>query len=132
MKIEVHKRNVKESIDVIEECIDKGVVDRQRTIGFHVSAACIDLLEIYLHQENLIDPGLILKHEWFKGKRRLQERLPFDFPRKMEIVQIISYIEEQRNILCYGKPQKEESIGYILQEFHTLKKIFKELGIDAE
>lgn len=57
MRIEDHKNNIRESIDVIEECIQKGTLtQRQRTIGFHCSAAGIDMLEVLLHKKNLIDP----------------------------------------------------------------------------
>jgi len=36
MKIEDHNRNIKESIEVINESIQKGLQERQRTIGFSV------------------------------------------------------------------------------------------------
>ena len=65
MKIESHKENLKESLAVIEESIIKGLVERQRTIGFHVSAASIDLLEILLHKHNLIDPGFTIKKSFY-------------------------------------------------------------------
>ena len=132
MKTETHLRNLKESLAVLEECIEKGLVDRQRTIGFSTSAACADMLEILLHEKNLIDPGFIINHEWLKSKNRIKEKFPFEFPMKKEILDLIFKIEEKRNILCYGKPQEVEVIQEILNNFNKLRKIFREVGIDAE
>ncbi|MBS3099408.1 hypothetical protein J4462_04300 [Candidatus Pacearchaeota archaeon] len=132
MKVEVHKRNLKESLAVLEECIEKGLIERQRTIGFSTSAACADMLEILLHEKNLIDPGFIINHEWLKSKNKIKEKFPFDFSKKEEILSLIYKIEEKRNILCYGKPQKEEEIREILNNFNKLRKIFLEVGVDAE
>lgn len=130
MRIESHKENLKESLLVIEESIIKGLIERQRTIGFHISAASADLLEILLHKDNLIDPGFIIKHEWLKSKNLIKEKFPFDFPKKQEILNLIYKIEEKRNTLCYGKPQKIEIIQEALDNFNKLKKLFKEIGIN--
>ena len=130
MKIESHKENLKESLAVIEESIIKGLVERQRTIGFHVSAASIDLLEILLHKHNLIDPGFTIKHEWLKSKNLIKEKFPFEFPKKQEILDLIYKTEEKRNTLCYGKSQKNELIQEVLENFNKLKNIFKEAGIN--
>ena len=51
---------------------------------------------------------------------------------KKEILDLIFKIEEKRNILCYGKPQEVEVIQEILNNFNKLRKIFREVGIDAE
>ena len=130
MKTEIHLKNLKESLEVIEESIEKGLVERQRTIGFNTSAACADMLEILLHKNSLIDPGFIIKHEWLKSKNKVSERFPFDFPKKKELLNIIFKIEEKRNVLCYGKPQPIEVIREILADFNTLKKKFREAGLD--
>jgi len=130
MKIERHLENLKESLAVIEESVIKGLVERQRTIGFHTSAASIDLLEILLHKNNLIDIGFIIKHEWLKSKNSIKEKFPFGFPKKEEILDLTYKIEEKRNVLCYGKPQKIEIIQEVLDNFNQLKKLFKEAGIN--
>ena len=130
MKIESHLKNLKESLEIINECIEKGLVERQRTIGFSASAACADMLEILLHKENLIDPGFIINHEWLKSKNRIKDKFPFDFPKKKEIFDLIFKIEEKRNTLCYGKPQEIEAIQQVVEDFNKLKKIFKEAGVN--
>lgn len=131
MNIESHQKSLKESLEVIEECIEKGLVERQRTIGFSASAACADMLEIFLHQQSLIDPGFIIKHEWLKSKNQIKEKLPFDFPKKEEILSCIQKVEEKRNLLCYGKPQPEETIRDILGQFNKVKNLFKEVGLNG-
>ncbi len=133
MKIEKHMKNLKESTDVLEECIKRGdLVGRQRTIGFHTSAASVDLLEIFLHQKNLIDPGVQLKHDWFGSKKKLESKIPFSFPKKTEIVELMAEIENKRNILCYGVPLEKETIKESILLFQKLRKIFEELGVKHE
>ena len=129
MKIENHIKRLNESIQLIQESIEKGIEERQRTIGFNTSAGSADLLEILLHKKSLIDPGFMLKHEWFKSKNILKEKLNFDFPKKDKIIDLMYKIEEKRNILCYGSPQKEEIIRETIDNFNKLKEIFKELGV---
>ena len=129
MKIPDHKERLRESLSLIEESIEKGLVERQRTIGFNASAAVTDMLEIFLHKNSLIDTGFIIKHEWLKSKRLIEDKFPFDFPRKKEILALILKIEEKRNILCYGKPQREETILEVLDNFNKVKEIFKGEGI---
>lgn len=130
MKIESHLKNLKESLEVIEESIEKGLVERQRNIGFNTSAASIDMLEILLHKKSLIDPGFIIKHEWLKSKNKMKEKFPFDFPKKKGIFGLISKIEEKRDSLCYGKPQKVEIIQEVINNFNKLKEKFREVGLD--
>lgn len=130
MKTESHAKNIKESLEVIEECIEKGLEARQRTLGFSVSAVNADLLEMLFHKLNLIDSGFVLKHEWLKSKNKIAEKLPFDFPKKEEILALMAEIEEKRNTLCYGSPQKIEVIRDVLEKFNHLRKIFKEVGVD--
>jgi len=108
MNIENHSRNLKESLELIDESIKIGIIKRQRTLGFNISVACADMVEILLHKKDLIDPGFLLKHEWFASERKFNEKVPFDFEGKKELIILISEIEKKRNTLCYRSPQKEE------------------------
>ena len=126
-----HYRQLRESLAVIEESIETGLLERQRNIGFNTSAACSDLLEILLHKLNLIDPGFVVKHEWFNSQNKLREKFPFDFQHKTKIFTLIAKIEGKRNQLCYGKPQKIEVIQEVLFAFNQLKEIFKEAGVNG-
>jgi hypothetical protein len=124
--------NVLESIREIRSAIISGLTHKQRTIGFHTSAASIDMLEIYLHKEGLLPEDSILKHDWFLSKYKIEEKLPFDFPRKNEILGLIREVESKRNNFCYGKRKSHEELSSIVEKFNDLKSIFEGLGISFE
>ncbi len=130
MKIESHYERLRESLDLINESIEKGIVERQRTIGFNTSAASADMLEIFLHNKNLIDPGFVIKHEWLKSKNKTSEKLSFEFPKKKEIINLMFKIEEKRNALCYGKLQEEKIVQEVINDFNKLKDILRKEGIN--
>ncbi|MBI2173057.1 MAG: hypothetical protein HYT73_02475 [Candidatus Aenigmarchaeota archaeon] len=130
MNIESHKRNLKESLESLKECVERGIEDRQRSIGFHTSAAMCDMLEMLLHKKSLIDPGASIKHDWFSSTRTTQEKLNFDFPNKKEILEIMVRIENKRNILCYGKRQSEKVIRSVIDDFNFFMLKIKEAGLD--
>ena len=132
MNIEKHLERLKESLQLIDESITRGVSQRQRTIGFNVSAASADMFEIFLHQEKLVDPGFIVKHEWFKSKHKKLEKFPFDFNGKEKILQLMTSVEEARDPLCYGTPKSEQHIQKVIEQFNQLKKLFKENGVNVE
>ncbi len=132
MKIEDHKKQLKESLEVLGESIEKGLLERQRNIGFNTSAASADLLEILLHKNDLIDPGFTVKHEWFNSPNKIKDKFPFDFPRKKEILALMEEIEQARNTLCYGKPQGIEVLIKITENFNRLKTIFQEVGVNEK
>ena len=130
MKIDDHLKNLKESLEVIEESIEKGLVKRQRNIGFNASAASVDMLEIFLHKKGVIDPGFIVKHEWFNSGKAMKDKFPFEFQNKEGVFSLISSIEEKRTSLCYGKPQKIEAIRGVINDLNRLKDSFREAGLD--
>lgn len=130
MNIDAHLKNLKESLEEIKAAIEIGIERRQRSIGFHTSVAACDMLEILLHKLNLIDPGFVIKHDWFDSERRIKEKINVDFPRKKEILNLIYKIETQRNLLCYGKPKDKETIKEVINLFNKLKEIFIEVGLN--
>ena len=132
MNIEKHMDRLRESIEVIDESITKDITRRQRTIGFSISAASADMFEILLHKNKLIDPGFIVKHEWFKSKNKVKDKFPFDFKDKEKILELMASIEERRDPLCYGTPKPESFIKETIIKFNELKKIFKDRGVEIE
>lgn len=132
MNINKHYERLNESLDVLNESIEKGITKRQRTIGFNCSAASADMLEIYLHKNNLIDPGFVIKHEWMKSKNKVNDKFPFDFEKKEEILDIMHEIEEKRNALCYGVPMEEDKVKSVILNFNKLKQIFDSMGVKIE
>lgn len=132
MNLENHLAGLREGIREIEDAIKRGLVKKQRTIGFHASAAATDIYEIILHKKNLISSGFIVKHEWFASKNKIRDKLPFDFPGKEEFIKLVSSIELERNKLCYGKPRDEREIQEVIDAFNRLKKKFVEMGFGNE
>ena len=132
MKIENHYLRLKENLDVLDDSIKIDIIKRQSTIGFCVSAASIHMIEILLHKNNLIDSSYIIKHEWFKSKHKIDDKINFEFPKKEEIIELLKDIQEKRNELCYGTPKKEEEIVDYIKKFNKLKEIFESLGVKNE
>ncbi|MBU0906836.1 MAG: hypothetical protein KKD18_01270 [Nanoarchaeota archaeon] len=87
------------------------------------------MLEVFLHKLNLLDPGAIIKHEWFSSSRKANEKISFDFLGKQEIFNLLVEIESRRNLLCYGRPQPIETIKETLKSFNKLKLLFEEEGL---
>ena len=132
MKIENHYLRLKENLDVLDDSIKIDIIKRQSTIGFCVSAASIHMIEILLHKNNLIDSSYIIKHEWFKSKHKIDDKINFEFPKKEEIIELLKDIQEKRNELCYGTPKKEKEIVDYIKKFNKLKEIFESLGVKNE
>lgn len=53
------------------------------------------------------------------------EKLWFSFPRKQEILRLITAIESQRNRLCYGTPQPRREIEGVINDFNRLRQEFR-------
>jgi len=132
MRIDYHKRAIKESLDMIKESIEVGLIERQRTIGFHCSVASADILELYLHSKNLVDPGTNIKHDFFSSEKRAFEKITVDFENKEKIIKLIVEIEKARNLLCYGRGQTREYIEKYLEIFNRLRSLFDSMGVEYE
>jgi hypothetical protein len=131
--IDEHKKKIQEHFEEIEDAIEEGIEKKPITIGFHCSACSIQFLELYFHITNKIPIGKIIKHDWFKRpkpeqkkKLLIERKLQVEFSKKQEIYGLIYDLEDERNILMYGKPI-EEQIKKVLGTFSKLKEIFKEL-----
>lgn len=57
-------------------------------------------------------------------------KIPFDFPRKHEIIELVYYIEKNRDELCYGKKVDASKLREQIEYFNQLKELFKEVGLD--
>ncbi len=128
--IEEHKKKIKEHLEEIDDAIEEGIDNKPITIGFNCSACAIQFLELYLHLIGKISIGKIIKHEWFKRPTAEQKKEPLierklsaEFPMKKEIYELIYSLEEERNILVYGKPSEKQT-KIVLEMFMKLKEIF--------
>ncbi|MEK6887926.1 MAG: hypothetical protein AABX14_03200 [Candidatus Aenigmatarchaeota archaeon] len=132
MNIEEHKRALKESLEEIRFAIQQGIDKKQRTLGFNCSLAAIDMLEIYLHSKGLLDPGAMIKHEFFSSVTKAKDRLKSNFENKDNIIRSMVELENKRNILIYGKKQKHEILENYIETFNKIKKLFVEMGVEYE
>lgn len=130
MKPERHIETINASIEVIEAAIKKGVQRWQPTIGFQTSYASAEMFELYLHEKAGYPVTARLNHKWLKSIKRINEKLPANFPRKEEIVRLVYLIEKNRDKICYGKKMEEEFIMEQIEMFYKLKNIMKEEGFD--
>lgn len=131
--IEEHKIKIKEHLEEIEDAINQGIEKKPITIGFHCSACSIQFLELYLHLDNKLTIGKVIKHDWFKKPKPdqkkdplIERKLPVVFQNKEKIYYLIYEIEEERSSLMYGSPKKDR-IKKVLEDFKKLKEIFRPL-----
>lgn len=129
MKGEDHRQAVKESLAVIKEAVQTGLEQRQRTIGFHCSAAAVDMLELFLHQHNAINPGKVIKHDFFTSEKKAQRMLPEGFLDKGLIIPLLVQLEAKRNQLCYGKLKSKKDIEEYVDFFHEVRSFFDSRGV---
>ncbi len=132
MNPEAHRRAIKESLEIIAESVRKGLEKRQRTIGFHCSAAAVDMLELWLHDNEFISTGMIIKHDWFSSLQNARRRIATDFRNKDRILRLLVDLESKRNVLCYGKSQTRGMIEDYLERFNQIKEILVDNGLDYE
>lgn len=129
---ENHIRIINEGFSAIKWAIEQGIEEKQTTIGFNASLVAVNLLELYLHEKNLIKVDNLLKHEWFKSKNKIKEKLDIEFDNKDKILNLMYEIEEKRNILCYGKKQSLKTLNDILEHLYELKDLIESLGVKIE
>ncbi len=140
--IPIHKDQIKEHLQEIQDAIAIGIEKRPATLALHTSACAISLLEAYLHTSGKISTGTIVKHEWFKRPNPGQKIMPLaerklgvSFSDKEEILQLMYTLEEHRNKLIYGKPSKTalEAILKAFEKLHTIiQEKMRELGEEIE
>lgn len=130
MLVENHKIRLRESLELIEYCVRAGAVSHQRTLGFHLSAAAVDLLNIHLHQVGFTTTSADINHRWLRSEKKTDEKIPHTFPLRDRILELLMQIEEMRDPLCYGVPRSEPEVEAVILTFQELRKIFRGLGTD--
>ncbi len=135
MKIEKREEILKEVIDEIDSALkdNRGLVFHQRRLAFLLSLGALNILELYLHNLNVIKEGVKLNHLWFKRKRQtineyLQNQIisPISSIKDMEkIIDLIIQIEEKRDDLAYGAKANEEVIQQKINLFFKLWEFIK-------
>lgn len=102
------------------------------TVGFIHSAALIHMFHLAFYDE--LDPGRAIKHEDFRSKEKSDKMksLIKDFKEKERMFELWKEMENKRNELCYGYPNKEDIEEYV-NRFYKIKEILEEIsGIKFE
>ena len=124
MKPEEHQQALEEHIRNLNQAIDDGIEENQRNVSYNVSQGAVELFALYLHSLHLIEgSGDQWDHRFFKSKRRVKEKVPFAFPDKEKILALMEQIEQERNLLCYGKRKPRDRIERMITYFQELRKI---------
>lgn len=140
--VEEHIKKIKEHLDEIQDAIDEGIEKKPITIGFNCSSCSIQLLELFLHLNNKISMGHVVKHDWFKKPKAgqkvepmIERKLAVEFDNKKNIYEFIYTIEENRENLLYGKSDIKR-IKLVLNSFNKLKSVItpklKDKGVEIE
>lgn len=130
MLVANHKIRLRESLGQIAHAVAIGAADNQRSIGFHTSAGSVDLLNIYLHQAGHVDVSADIAHRKLLSRRLLDEAVPYVFPNKDRIFDLLIQIENTRSPLCYGRPQDQAVVEATLRAFAELRDVFRGMGAD--
>ena len=124
--IEEHKKIVKEFLDDINEKIKANLlVERQKIIGFAASEASVNLLAVFLHKKNLIEPGLNINHRHFASLKMAENVFSIDFPSKNKIINLLVNRESYRNKLCYGKEKEAYIVNSAVKNLFELKNLIE-------
>lgn len=124
MKLEDHQQALDEHLRNLNKAIDHGVEENQRNIAYNVSQGAVELFALHLHTLHLIEgSGDQWDHRFFKSRRKIAEKVPFDFPDKARILLLLETIELERNQLCYGKRKSPGKIEEFITYFRELQKI---------
>lgn len=133
MKITKHEEILKEVEQTINSAIkDKqGLLMHQRRLMSMISLGASNLIELYLHNLNVIDPGINVKHNWFsKSKEKIKLKLDSIISKNLneiknihEIIGLINQIEQDRNEIIYGAPVTDKVLRRKIDAYLELKEL---------
>ena len=93
MRIEEHEKALGEHEKNIKRCIDEGIEENQRNVGYNASQASIEMLSIYLLKLKLVPVSVNFDHRIFKSSASVKSALSFDFPEKFRILDLMKKID---------------------------------------
>ena len=113
MRIDDHEIAFKEHLDSLNKAIEEGIEANQRNIGYNISQGSVELFAIYLHKLRLLqDSGDQFDHRIFKNKFLIDKKIPPEFLDRNKILEIMRFIELNRNVICYSKNRKLHPLGW--------------------
>ena len=130
MKIEEHEKAYDEHKKNIDRSIEESIEENQRNIGYNISQGSVELFSIFLHKIHVIQgSGDQFDHRIFKNSTLIKKKLPFDFPSKNKVLELMKKIEDERIALCYGSRKPISRIKEALKNFNELRELInKEIG----
>jgi len=124
MKIEEHEKAYEEHKRNISRAIEEGIEENQRNLVFNISQGAVELFAILLHRQHFIQgSGDQFDHRLFKSTHLVKTKIPFDFPSKSKILELMKKIEEERNALCYGSRKSVDRVSRAVDNFNELREI---------
>ena len=123
MKIEEHRKALDEHERNIRRCIDEGIEQNQRNLGYNVSQASIEIFSVYLLKLKVVQVSINFDHRMFKNSKSVKDFFNFDFPEKTKALDIMRKIEEKRNVLCYGKRKPFKEAKEMTDLLNELKEL---------
>ena len=122
MKTEEHKKVLEEHERNIKRCINEGIEENQRNLGYNISQASIEMLSMHLLKLSLVSLSVNFDHRIFKNSEYIKKIFTFDFENKEKILGIMRKIEEKRNLVCYGKRKPKKDVEEMIEFYHQLKE----------
>ena len=123
---------LEEVLDEIESSLKdpKGIQAHQRRLAFSLSLGIVELIEKYLKKQNVLKSGAKINHLWLKKKKENAKKFisnqiicPIENLTNIDKILELAYkLEENRNIIAYGKPVSEETLKEKINLFLELKK----------
>jgi len=136
MLAEKHKQKLREVMDEIQTALEdmRGLAIHQSRLADMISLGATNLIELYLHNLQLMKAGGRLEHQWFRSKQekvlaRIEQQIVSsaeNIPKIKEILALASGLEQNRNDLVYGSPVGDEAIlKNKIRTFLELKKLIE-------
>lgn len=129
---EENKEIIEEVNDEIESALkdSKGLVAHQRRLTFSFSLVVVALIENYLEKLQVLKQGAKINHRWFKKSKENVKRFianqltcPVEKVKELdEVLSIANKIEQDKDLLAYGKPTNEKNLRDKIDLFLSLKK----------
>ena len=129
MKVEEHEKAYEEHKRNIDRSIEEGIEENQRNIAYNISQGSVELFAIFLHKLKFIaGSGDQFDHRIFKSVQLIKKKIPYIFPGRKVILELMRKIEDERNALCYGSRKSLDRIEKLIKNFNELRDIInKEL-----
>ena len=121
---EEHRKTIRELEEDLNEKLRAGILaERQKIVGFAASEASTNAFALLMHKLHLISEGAAVNHRWFASAGQANQRFPFAFPQREELLAKLVRQEQLRDRLCYGRAKSAKEAEEAVQTFFEIKVI---------